>query len=50
MKIKEKPNIEDVIFQLDTIETSKDKEKILHMTLIASTLQEIESAGQGEEK
>ncbi len=50
MKIKEKSDIEDVIFQLDIIETSKDTKKISHMTSTASTLQEIESVGQGEEK
>lgn len=38
MKIKEKSDIEDVIFPLDTIESSEDIEGISHMTLTASTL------------
>ncbi len=38
MKIKEKFDIEDVIFPLDTIEPSKDIKKISHMTSTVSTL------------
>lgn len=38
MKIKEKSDIEDVIFPLDTIEPSEDIEEISHMTSTASTL------------
>ena len=37
MKIKEKSDIEDVIFPLDTIEQSEDTEEISHMTSTSPT-------------